>query len=72
MLEELFGIDLRIAEGAARFLANKRKRIGKLRTGPDDAHAATASSACRLEDQRKADLTGDRLQSLQVVGQGSL
>ena len=59
MFEKLFGIDLRIAEGAARFLADKRKRIGKLRTRSDDAHAATAAAACRLEDQRKADLSGD-------------
>ena len=32
MFQELFGIDLWIAEGAARFLANERKSISKLRT----------------------------------------
>ena len=32
MLQEFFGIDLGIAEGAARFLADERKSISKLRT----------------------------------------
>ena len=72
MFQEFFGIDLGIAEGAARFLADERKRISKLRTRPDDAHAATAAAACRLEDQRKANLGGYSLQGFGIVGQGTL
>src|SRR4051794_898296 len=72
MFQELFRIDLRIAEGAACFLADERQCSGKLRIRPDDAHAATAAAACRLENKRKTDLTCNSLQHFEIVRQGSL
>jgi hypothetical protein len=71
-LEELLSIDLWVAEGAARFLTDERKRIGKLRMRSDDPHTATASAAGRLEDQRKTNLGGNGLQGFRIVGKGSL
>jgi hypothetical protein len=71
MFQELFGIDLGIAEGPARFLADERKSTSKLRKLSDDTHAATAAAACCLEDQRQTNLGGYSLQGFGIVAQGT-
>ncbi|MCY1232764.1 hypothetical protein D9M72_452770 [compost metagenome] len=52
VLQKLFHVELRLAEGAARLLARDRDRIGYIGAIAHDAHAPPAAAAGRLDDDR--------------------
>ena len=72
MIEELLGIDLGIAEGAARLLAGQCEGVGKTALLADDPHAASAAAARRLQDDRIADLRRDAPDGVRIVRERSV
>src|SRR3954462_7746923 len=72
MVQELLGIDLGIAEGAACFLTGQCESVGKTALLCDDPHAASATAARRLQDYRIADLRRDAPDGIGIIRECSV
>src|SRR6266581_516531 len=72
ILEELLHVDHRIAEGRRRFGARRIDRIDQRRLGVHHAHAATAATSRRLDDDGITDGAADAHDLLDLVGQRPL
>jgi hypothetical protein len=68
-LDQLFQIDLVLAEGRAGFFLGDGHLAGKVFRRADDAHAATTAAPACLEHDRVADRVGEPGNLLHVVGQ---
>jgi hypothetical protein len=72
VLEVLLHVDRRVAERRAGFATRRADGVEQRGLGVDDAHAAPATAAGRLDDHRVADAAGDPDDLLRVVGQRTL
>ena len=71
VLQELFHVDRRVAEGRTGFGLGGLHRMNQRRLGVHHAHAAPTAAARRLDDHRVADGLGRALDDDRVIGQSA-
>ena len=71
VLQELFHVDRRVAEGGTRLGARGLHGMDQRGLGVHDAHAASATAASGLDDHRVADGAGRADDLLRVFGQSA-